>query len=265
MKSPIFSRSGLHNKSKLIVGGILFFIGLICSVGFNGLAAVANINGSGFWGDSHDATTFDSTQPDQAELVSIHCPVLLAPGEEKILSATFENQNQEKANILVKVVVSKGDFVNYRELAGNLSIEPGEEQAFRWQISQEDIVGSHFILSRVFLMNQKRYTPYPVRTLSCGIFIMDLFGLNGTAMVVLFFLISLVGLGGGSVLIYLSDSAIQKVKPRIDYGLYGLAGILLIAMIANLFNWWIIAGLILLLAVILITMLITEFVLQDYR
>jgi len=265
MKSSIDSRSDLHNKRRLIVGGIFFVIGLICSIGFNGMAAAANLNGSGFWGDSRDGAAFDSTQPTQADLVNIHCPVLLAPAEEGNLSATFKNPHEEKANILVKVAVSKGDFVKYRDLNSNLPIEPGENQAFRWQVTPQDIVGGHFILSRVFLMNQKDSIPYPARTASCGIFILNLFGLNGTAMVVLFFVISLLGLGCGSGLIYFSDSPIQKVKPRIDYGLYGLACILPIAMIANLFNRWTSAGLIWLLAVLLTTILIVETIFQEYR
>jgi hypothetical protein len=100
--------------------------------------------------------------------------------------------------------------------------------------------------------------------MSCGVFTLNLLGLNGLAMEVLFFVISLLGLGGGSVLIYFSDSPLQKVKPRIDYGLYSLAGILLVAMVGNLLNRWTAAGLTLALAIILATILITEIFIQDY-
>ena len=265
MKSNLFSKSYLHNKQRLIVGGVLFVIGLICSLGFNGLVSAANLNASGFWGDAHDATAYDSTQPAQAELVSLRCPVWLAPGEKGSLSAVFKNPNPEKANILVKAVVSKSDYVKYRDLTGNLSITPGEGQTFRWQISPQDIVGGHFILSRVFLMDQKRYVLYPVRTMSCGVFVWNFFGLSGTAIVVLFFIISLMGLAGGSVLIYCSDSELQRVKPRIDYGLYGLAGVLLTAMIANLFNHWIFAGLLWLFGILLTTILLVEIVFKENR
>lgn len=264
MKTTLFFGSNLHNRQRLIGGGVLFVIGLICSFCFNGLAAVANVNGTGFWGDPHDGATFDSTQPTQADLVSIHCPVLLAPGEEGTMAATFKNPHEEKADVLVKVVVSKNNFVDYRELDGELLVEPTESQTFRWQITPQDVVENHFVLSRVFLMNRIESTVYPARTMSCGVFTLNLLGLNGSAMEVLFFVISLLGLGGGSVLIYFSDSPIQKVKPRIDYGLYSLAGILLVAMIGNLLNRWTAAGLILALAVILTTILITEILIQDY-
>jgi hypothetical protein len=235
---------------------VIFIIGLISGFGFNSLAVIADLNGAGFWGDSQDAAAFDQKQPTQAELVRIRCPILLAPGEEGNITASFRNPTQKKADILVKVVVSERDFVNYRVVTSNLPIESGDEQGFRWQITGQDIIGRNFILTRVFLMNQDRSTPYPARTDSCGIFVLNIFGLNGASLVVLMFVTSLISLVGGSVLLYRRGTPIQKSSPRIDYGLYGLAGIILIGMIADLLGWWIFAGLVLLLAVLLTSILI---------
>jgi len=75
-------------------------------------------------------------------------------------------------------------------------------------------------------------------------------------MIALMFVTSLISLVVGSVLLYRRGSPIQKSSPRIDYGLYGLAGIILTGMIANLLGLWIFAGLILLLAVLLTSILI---------
>ncbi len=149
-----------------------------------------------------------------------------------------------------------GDFLNYRVVTSSLPIESGDEQDFRWQISGQDIIEGNFILTRVFLMNQNRSTPYPARTDSCGIFVLDIFGLKGATAVFLLFVTTLISLVAGSVLLYRRGTPIQKSSPRIDYGLYVLAGIILIGMIANLLGWWIFAGLVLLLAVILTSILI---------
>jgi len=235
---------------------VIFTIGLLFGYGFNSLAVITDLNGAGFWGDFQDAIEFDHDQPTQAELVKIRCPILLAPGEEGTITATFRNPHPKKANILVKVVVSERDFVNYRVVTSSLPIESGDEQDFRWQITGQDIIERNFILTRVFLMNQYRSIQYPARTDTCGIFVLSLFGLKGASMVVLMLVTSLISLGVGGVLLYHSDSPIQKSSPRIDYGLYGLAGILLIGMIANLLGWWIFAGLVLLLAVLLTSILI---------
>ncbi len=197
-----------------------------------------------------------ATQPTQAELVRIRCPILLAPGEEGNITASFRNPNQKKADILVKAVVSERDFVNYRVVTGSLPMEPGDEQDFRWQVTGQDIIQGNFILTRVFLMNQERSIPYPARTDSCGIFVWSLFGLKGASLVVLVFVTSLISLVVGSVLLYRRGTPIQKSSPRIDVGLFVLAGIILIGMIANLLGWWIFAGLVLLLAVLLTSILI---------
>lgn len=252
------SGSLLSKNQRQIIGVVFFTIGTLFGFGFNSLAVIADLNGAGFWGDFRDAVAFDHDQPTQANLVKIRCPILLAPGEEGTITAAFQNPNQKKADILVKAVVSERDFQNYRVLTRSLPIEPGSAQDFRWQITRQDIIEGNFILTRIFLMNQDQLIPYPARTDSCGIFVLSLFGLNGIGMVVLILAISLISLVVGSVLLYLSDSSIKKTFPRIDYGLYGLAGILLIGMLANLLGWWIFAGLVLLLAVLLTIVLITE-------
>jgi hypothetical protein len=250
------SRSFLLRNQRQIIGGVIFIIGLILGFGFNSLAVIADLTGAGFWGDSQDAAALDRAQPTQAELVRIRCPILLAPGEEANLTATFRNPHQKKADILVKVVVSERDFVNYRVVTSSLPMEPGDDQDFSWQVSGQDIIEGNFILTRVFLMNQERFIPYPARTDSCGIFVWSIFGLKGTSLVVLVFVTSLISLVVGSVLLYRRGSPIKKSSPRIYVGLYVLAGIILMGMIANLLGWWIFVGLVLLLAVILTSILI---------
>jgi len=143
-------RAFLFKNQRQIIGGMIFIIGLILGFGFNSLAGIADLNGAGFWGDSQDAAAFDHEQPTQAELVKIRCPILMAPGEEVNITATFRNPHQKKADILVKVVVSEHDFVNYRVVSSNLPIESGDEQDFRWQITGQDIIERNFILTRVF-------------------------------------------------------------------------------------------------------------------
>ena len=214
--------SFLSKNQRQIIGGIIFIIGSLFGFGFNGLAVIADLNGASFWGDSRDGVNFDRQQPTQVDLVRMHCPILLAPGEEATITATFRNPNPEKADILVKAVVSERDFRNYRVLTGSLPIESRNEQDFRWQITQQDIVERNFILTRVFLF----YEDTPARTESCGIFVLGLFGLKGASIVVLTFVTSLVFLFVGSVLLYRANPgpSYQKSSPPIEVGLYGLAG-----------------------------------------
>jgi hypothetical protein len=249
-------KSFLSNRQRIMIGGVIFIIGSLLSFGFNTLAVIADLNGAGFWGDFQDAVAFNHDQPTQADLVKIRCPILLAPGEAGLVTAGFRNPNPKKANILVKVVVSQGDIQNYRVITGNLPVEPGDNQDFRWQITPQDIVVKNFIFTRVFLMDQEGTILTPARTDSCGVFVLNLFGLKGDFIVALMVVTGLICLVVGSVLLYLSDASIKKSSPRVDYGLYGLAGFLLISMIANLLGWWIFAGIVLLLAVLFTVVLL---------
>lgn len=240
-----------HNRRQKL-GGLIFFIGALIGFGFNGLAVIADLNGASFWGDPRDAANFDRALPIQADLVKIQCPILLAPGEAGSITATFRNPDPMTAELPVKVFVSKDDFKNYRGLTGSLLVEPLDKQDFRWQVNQPDIIEGNFILTRVFLM----YEDTPARTESCGIFVLGLFGLKGTALVVLILGTSLSFLFVGSVLLYRGSQPYQESSPPIEVGLVGLAAILAIGMIANLLGWWIFSGLVLVLAVLLTLALI---------
>ncbi len=249
--SSRFSSFLIKNR-RHIVGGIIFLFGCLIGFGFNGLAVMADLSGASFWGDVRDAMNFDHEQPTKADLVKIRCPILLAPKEEGAITATFRNPNQEKADISVKAVVSERDFRNYRVVTSSLPIEPEAKIDFNWQITQQDMVEGNFALTRIFLINDE----VPARTDSCGIYFLSLFGLKGSSMVVLIFVTSLICLIVGSVLLYTRNAPHKDNSLRSEHGLYLLAAILLISMVANLFGWWIFAGLVLVLALLLTIVII---------
>ncbi len=249
------SRHFFSKKQKQIAGGLIFVIGVLISFTFNSLAILADLNGVGFWGDFQDALEFNHEQATQANLVNIRCPIFLAPGEDGTLSATFRNPHANKADISVKAVVSESDYVNYRAVKGGLTIDPGDKQDFRWQVTGKDVIANNFILSRIFLMNQYN-SPYPARTASCGIFVLSLFGLKGNTLVALMVAASFIGMVVGSFLLFRKHTPARESFPRIEYGRYGVAGTLIISMASNLLGWWIVAGLVLLLAALLTIILI---------
>jgi len=231
---------------------VLFILGALLAFGFNGLAVMADLNGGGFWGEFGDAASFDRAQPISVDLTRIQCPILLAPGEVGTIHATIWNPNQYQAEALVKVVVSEGDLNHYRALSDSLTIAARSRQDFRWQITRQDIVEENFIFTRIFLI----YLDMPARTESCGVLVLDLFGLPGAALVVLALVTSFVFLLVGNVLLYRRNLPYLESSPSIENGRIGLSAILLAGMIANLLGWWVFAGLLLVLALLLIISII---------
>jgi hypothetical protein len=249
--------SSIHfTRQRPIVGWVFFIVGLLSGFAFNSLAVIADLNGSGYWGDYRDAVQFNHDQFTRADLVGIRCPILLAPGEAGTITAAFHNPNPQKADILVKAVASVQDNVHYQPVPGSLSIGPGEKIYFSWRITPQNVIEKNYILTRVFLMSDDPYNPVPARTDSCGVFVLSFLSLKGASLVVLMVAVSLICLAVGSVLLNLSDSPLYNTSPRIDVGLYILTGIIVVDMIANLLGWWIFAGLLLILAVLLTSILI---------
>jgi hypothetical protein len=251
------ANSSALKKRWQTIWALFFTIGLLVGFGFIGLATVADMEGASFWGDFQDALDYNRDFSAQAELVNLRCPILLSPEEDGTITVSLRNNPQNQKDILVKAVVSDGDFQNYRVVNGSLPIAATKTQHYSWQVNQQDVILGNFILTRVFLMNADHQTPIPARTTSCGVFVLDFLGLSGTSMVALIVSTSFIFLTIGSLLLSRGDSRLKKAKPRIDNGLYILAGIILFGIVAALLGWWIISGLTLLLTILLGSILLT--------
>jgi hypothetical protein len=141
-------------------------------------------------------------------------------------------------------------------------IEPGAKQNFSWQVTPKNVIENNFILTRIFLMSDDQYNPVPARTESCGVFVMNFLGLKGTAIILVMIITSLICLAFGSVLLNNFDTRLHNSSPRIDVGLYILAGILLLGMMADFLGWWILSGIIILLAILLTVVLVSHMLLS---
>jgi len=245
-------------SQRWFIGVIFFVVGSLFSIGFNSLAVIGDLNAAGFWGDTDNALSFDRNQPTLANLGRLRCPIVLSPNEEGTIRAAFRNPHQEEVAILVIGIVSEKDFRSYREVSDTLIIEPRGRHDFRWNISQADSVEGNLILSRVFLMNQEKSTPYPARTAACGVIVLDFFGLKGSTIVIFLTAISLVSLLFGGILLYSYRKPRDYSSPQLFFSLFLFATTCIICLVANLLGWWILAGLILLFDVLLASIIISN-------
>lgn len=244
-------------------GAVLFIIGALFCFGLNTLAMIGDVYSGSFWGETYNALALDRTQPTLANLVRLRCPIVLSPDEESTIQAYFRNPHQEQVEILVLGFVSQYDFRGYREVSDTLFIKPRGRQDFRWNISDEDRVERNFILSRVFLMNQDKSIPYPARTASCGVLVLDVFGLKGSTIVVFLTVISLAGLLPGSIFLYSYRKPNDSSSSQRFSSLYIFATTCVICLVANYLGWWVFAGLILLFDFLLGSIIISNLLFRN--
>ena len=240
---------------------MLFIMGALIGFGFNCFSTLSDLEAVSFWGDDRDVLTFNHEVVPQAELISLDCPVFISPDETGSVTASIRNNPKNQKDILVKAAVSHGDLRDYRIVNGQVPLNSEMPLRYAWQVDRHDTIDGKVLLTRVFLMDSGHTFPIPARTKSCGVFVLDLFGLSGRWIEVLFVGISLICLTIGCLLLKSSKSRLKDSFPRLDHGLFILAGMIAFGMLADLLGWWIPAGLVLLLT-ILFTIVMIPSILQ---
>lgn len=258
-------RTSLVDRLKRWIAAILWILGGGFAFLFNGLGLIADLTAAGFWGDHQIAAQYDHEQPTQADLSGLLCPIFLAPNETGTITATFHNSQPETVNILVKAYITQRESGFDTIHSDFLSIQPGETLHFSWTVTPKNIIEERFILTRIYLMNKDLFFPVPARTDSCGIFITRFLNLNGKISALVMILVSLVGLLLGCAFLFFSHSSLHKSSPRLDVGLYLLAGALIADCMGNILGWVFLTGVFFLVAILLVFILIPQIIIFKFQ
>lgn len=229
------------------VGVFVFAVGAVLGIAFYGAAA---------WGDL-EAFLFDVSVDSDAALGSLRCPVVITSTESGRLSATFQNPTERPIKPSVRTHISEGFVTLMRRIDDRPALEPNQKQRLEWTVTADDAAYGYLILARVFV---KYPYPLPDRTAACGVLVIDLPGWTGsqvTALVVVAsFLCMVVGVG-------LWVSANRPLSGRIldaTRAMMALAVVVLLGIVSSFLGWWLLSGLLLMIALLLIGAIITYFV-----
>jgi hypothetical protein len=188
--------------------------------------------------------------------LKLNCPLMLAPSESSMVTAVITNSLDEPVLPTVMTEISKvGGMQSLRQ---TLSLAPHETRIIEWSVNSSDEIFGRLILVNA---SQGRYGDLDPQHGFCGILVFSLFNLAGTESFVLMFIggIALILIGGAlwrRIHEPLDDWAEQTIK-----ACGGLAGVTTLALLTALPHWW---GLSLFLdafALIMISVIFTDFVL----
>ena len=225
------------------IGTLFFSIGILA--GFFLLGIIV-------WGDL-EASLFSSSLDADKSLSSLRCPVFLAPTETGFITAQFKNPTEKDFERYTRAFISEGFVSLMREIKMPVPVPSGGKETAVWKVYPEDAAYDRIIFFRVYV-NAKH--PYPSLGGSCGIIMMDLWGLTGQQILVSFvaFILILIALG---ILIWRKNSDPSdltfhnNLNPR-----YALTLILLVGTPIGYFGAWVIALMFLAIAVLLVGIII---------
>ncbi|MEA3327596.1 MAG: hypothetical protein U9R53_09895 [Chloroflexota bacterium] len=222
----------------LIIGYLIFLVGLAIGLVFSGLALWVNLEGSAFWGYP-ESISYDPDLTAEAEISRLKCPVLLTEGEIGKIKVLVRNPNNYTINTWVEAHISKlGELENMLRRTRTATLKPGEETELRWQIDTENTIFDHMILARVFLKLTQGHAPS--RTKHCGIISMNLWGLKSTHILVLTITSSIVLMLLG-VYILLRARSQDTSSPHLALKITVVIGALtIISLICSLLSIWVV-------------------------
>lgn len=222
----------------------LFGIGLLLGMGF--VAATV-------WADL-EASLFEPTKAAQERLGTLRCPLIITPQEAGTISTTLSNPTERALRQTVRGTISHGFSSLMREVDAQFTLEPGETRKAEWTVTAADAAWRHFILVRV---NVLRNFPLPFRSGSCGVLVMNLPGLTGNQIVVLWFAASLMSMVAGLALWSRAIKSSPGPLPDLTRPLILLGAIVAASMLGSLIGWWLASGLLLILVLIVTVAVIT--------
>jgi len=235
------------NRVKAILGVLLFTLGLLLGIALASVAVLGDL----------EAALFDTSAAQGERLGSLSCPVLITRGEQGIISATFKNPGPVPEDRAVRIRVSARHVILMREEAAQVPLPPGASQRLSWPVDANDAAyGGLLILARVSTLRQSAYLP--AQTSSCGIFVVDLPLVSGTAIVAVWLLLSLAGMVGGGWL----RLAAKPRRPGWALGAV-LIGLVAIGIVVSLWGLWLLGVLVLALIVLLLSAVFAQAMLAD--
>jgi len=222
-----------------------FFLGIML-----GLALSAGV----VWGEIEARlyTSFTAT----SGLRTLECPLMLAPAESGIVTATFDNLTDELAKPVIRLETSHPGGA--RQTSQALSLAPGTTQTLNWTVGADDAIFGRLILVSVY---QSQYRQLPSRLGCCGILVLGLFGLSGSQTFTLTFAVSILGLMVGGALWLLRMRSLGGPVLAVTNAGGVLAAIVLAGMLSALPRWWGLTLFCLALTVLMIGVIVTEFIL----
>ena len=179
------------------------------------------------WAD-FEAAFYGFTKQAKNPLSGLSCPILMGSNESQTISIKVTNPTGQTISPSVRTEISTS-------LAPATNLEfidlaPGESHSFTWNIGPDNLDLGQFIFAKVLVYS---VYPMPDQENTCGVFVLPVRG-NGTWILVITSIISILSLISGAYLLHKSDLS-EKTKRPVLF----LAALILLTMAISFMGLWI--------------------------
>jgi hypothetical protein len=203
---------------------VLFFIGVILAFILTALTVWADV----------EATMYGFPHMGNDPMTGLACPPMMNMSDTAQFSVSLRNTAKEPARPVLEILISNAGV--WREINTPVDLNPGEKKRLSWDLSAEDVVLSNYIFIKA-----DTYAAYPLENTegTCGIFVTNIPGLNGTVLYWLWFAASL-GLLASVLWIRHTRLDTYNEKPGLSQASKVLAGVAAGGLIFSYLGMWLI-------------------------
>lgn len=207
-----------------IIGLLLFSVGIVLALLLTGLMVWADV----------EAVSYGFPRLGNEPMTGLACPPLMNPMEAAAFSVTLRNTTEQALRPRVEVFRSEPSLGRWNENTVPFALEPGERETNSWSVGPENVVLGSFVLVKAYTFASY---PQPDVENTCGIYVINIFGLGGNT---LYWLWLVVSLGLLAVGLWLADIRGAEAEPVAAKGVARkvLAVLAVLALIVGSAGWW---------------------------
>ncbi len=232
-----------------ILSVLIFAIGVLIGIALTAGTVVASIESDFYFGPGY---------PSDEGLKTLKCPVVMTSQEVGVISVSLVNTTDKTIEPMIQVEISNpGMFENPRE---KYPIESGATRRIQWEVTSENAVFGRLILIRAYQFPTYRT---PSRSGTCGILMVDLFGLRGNQILTLVFTTSLVCIGLGLGMWLLLNRPLRGKPWMASRAMLAVALSVMLGMVVGYYSIWLLGIIALVVALLMSAEVIKQFVLAE--
>jgi hypothetical protein len=232
-----------------ILSVLIFAIGILIGMALTAGTVVASLESDFYFGPGY---------PSDEGLKTLKCPVVMTSQEVGVISVSLVNTTDKTIEPMIQLEISNpGLFENPRE---KYPIEVGASRRIQWEVTSENAVFDRLILIRAYQFPTYRT---PSRSGTCGILMVDLFGLRGNQILTLVFTTSLVCIGLGLGMWLLLNRPLRGKPWMASRAMLAVASSVAVGMVVGYYSIWLLGIIALVLALLMSAEVIKQFVLAE--
>jgi len=232
-----------------ILSVLIFAIGILMGMALTAGTVVASLESDFYFGPGY---------PSDEGLKTLKCPVVMTSQEVGVISVNLVNTTDKTIEPMIQLEISNpGMFENPRE---KYPIESGATRKIQWQVTSDNAVFGRLILIRAYQFPTYRT---PSRSGTCGILMIDLFGLSGDQILTLIFTVSVLSMVVGLGMWLLLNRPLRGKPRKASRAMLAVAFSVLVGIVVGYYSIWLLGIIALVIALLMSAEVIKQFVLAE--